>query len=183
MFFSSGQGGRAVAVVVASLVAVVGLVAVAGATGDAVSGLAKASFVKVKCPGKAAKGKKVTCKVKGGLPEGPQGEPGPQGPAGAAGVSGYETIRETFPNVFVPDSNPNRGLSAAQVVSCPTGKRAIGGGVDLGTNAGQGGAQRQVVVSSSGPTNAGDGWSVQVFNNGGFGIQIDVQVTAICATG
>ncbi len=62
----------------------------AGAVGTDGAGLAKASFVKVKCRGKTAKGKRVTCKVKGELPQGPQGE---QGPAGADGVSGYETIR------------------------------------------------------------------------------------------
>ena len=184
MSWSSSSRGRGVALVAACLTMAVGIAAVAGAAGGAASGLAKASFVKVKCPGKAAAGKKVTCKIKGGIPAGPQGVQGPQGPQGAPGadgVSGYETIRETFADVFVPDSNPNRGLSATQTVNCPAGKRAIGGGVNLGTNAGQAGSQRQVVVSASGPTNAGDGWSAQVFNNSAFGVQIDVEVTAICA--
>jgi hypothetical protein len=174
------MGGRAVALVAGVAVIALGAVSV----GSATSALSKATFVKVKCPGKTAQGKKVTCKVKGDLPvgpEGPAGAPGPPGPAGSDGVSGYETIRETFTDVFVPDGNPNRGLSAVQTVPCPAGKRAIGGGTDLGTNAGQGGAQRQITVSASAPTNAGDGWKVQLFNNSSFGLTIDVEVFAICA--
>jgi hypothetical protein len=176
----SGTGGRVAALVVGVAVIALGAVSI----GSATSTLSKATFVKVKCPGKTTQGKKVTCKVKGDLPVGPQGPAGvagPVGPAGSDGVSGYETIRETFADVFVPDSNPNRGLSAVQTVACPAGKRVIGGGADLGTNAGQGGAQRQVTLSASAPTNAGDGWNVQVFNNSPFGLTIDVEVFAICA--
>jgi hypothetical protein len=180
---NSATGARVVALVTGVAIVALGAVSI----GTATSMVSKATFVKVKCPGKTAQGKKVTCKVKGDLPTGPQGPAGAQGPAGPAGaqgedgVSGYETIRETFTDVFVPDGNPNRGLSAVQTVACPVGKRAIGGGADLGTNPGQGGAQRQITVSSSVPTNAGDGWNVQLFNNSSFGLTIDVEVYAICA--
>jgi len=183
MVFGTIRHGRAAALVAASLIVAIGAVAVAGAAGGAASHLAKASFVKVKCPGKTAKGKKVTCKVKGELPQGPRGPQGEQGPTGADGVSGYETIRQTFPTVFVPRDDNTRGLSEFQVVSCPAGKRAIGGGANLGTNAGQAGNQRQVLISASVPTTAGDGWQVQLFNNTNLDTSIDLEVTAICARG
>jgi len=114
-------------------------------------------------------------------PAGPTGAQGPAGPPGPATVSGYEIADETFASVFVPNSNGGRGLSSLLTVSCPSGKRAIGGGVDLGTNAGQAGLQRQVVVSADMPTMTGDGWSAQLFNNAGFDASLDARVYAICA--
>ena len=119
-------------------------------------------------------------------PAGAQGAAGPAGAAGAAGaagVSGYEVVGETFASVFVPDSNSTRGLSAVQTVTCPAGKRAVGGGADLGTNGSQNGVQRQLAISADMPTPTGDGWSAQVFNNSlSFGASIDVRVYAICAS-
>lgn len=142
--------------------------------------------VKVKCPTRVLSGKKVVCKVFGALPQGAQGpqgktgakgargatgargETGPRGPAGptgSAGLSGYEVVNQTFKEVFVQNSGGMRGLSEVKTVLCPAGKRAIGGGANLGTNAGQNGQQRQVTVSLSGPNGTGTGWSVQLFNN------------------
>jgi hypothetical protein len=83
--------------------------------------------------------------------------------------------------VFVPRSDNTRGLSAVQTVSCPGTKKAIGGGADLGTNAGQNGLQRQILLSMSAPTPTGDGWSVQLFNNAFSDAILDVAVYAICA--
>jgi hypothetical protein len=141
--------------------------------------------VTVKCP--AQDGKTVTCKLKGNLPKGPKGpkgdkgDTGAQGQPGPAGVSGYEIVTQTFTDVFAPDSNSTRGLSAVQTVSCPAGKRVIGGGSDLGTNPGQNGQERQMLVSSSAPNGTGDGWSVQLFNNStAFGSSIDLKVYAVC---
>jgi len=77
-----------------------------------------------------------------------------------------------------------RGLSEVKTVSCPAGKRVIGGGTNLGTNATQNGQQRSVTVSLSGPNGAGTAWSVQLFNEevSGAGTSIDLQVFAICAS-
>jgi hypothetical protein len=165
--------------------AAIGGASLATAGSDA---LRKKEKVKIKCPNQP--GKKVTCKLKGQLPEGPRGPRGPrgdkgktgaQGQPGPSGISGYEIVDETFTDVFAPESSGTRGLSAVQTVSCPAGKRVIGGGADLGTNAGQNGQQRQMLLSSSVPTGTGDGWSVQLFNNStSFGSSIDVRVYAVC---
>jgi len=190
-----------VAAVVFAVVASVSAVALA-ATGASDS---KAPKVKVKCPTKVLVGKKVTCRLFGKLPRGPQGPQGPrgaQGPKGqkgpkgdkgakgdtgakgAAGVSGYEVVNQTFKEVFIENSGGMRGLSEVKTVSCPAGKRVIGGGTNLGTNPTQNGQQRSVSVSLSGPNGAGTGWSAQLFNNEttGGGTSIDLQVYAICAS-
>ncbi|HMJ73682.1 MAG TPA: hypothetical protein VK471_09995 [Solirubrobacterales bacterium] len=177
-------------------VVLVGVAAVAlGATDS------KAPKVKVKCPTKVLTGKKVTCRLFGRLPQGPtgpqgprgqkgqkgdkgqKGEAGPRGPAGANGVSGYEIVNQTFKEVFIENSGGMRGLSEVKTVSCPAGKRVIGGGTNLGTNPLQNGQQRSVSVSLSGPNGTGTGWSVQLFNNEttGGGTSLDLQVYAICA--
>ncbi len=155
--------------------------------------VAKKAKVKVKCPNKP--GNTVTCKVKGKLPKGPrghkgakgsQGEQGPKGQkgnVGPSGLSGYEIVNETFTEVFAANSGGQRGLSEVKTVDCPSGKMAIGGGADLGTNATQNGQQRQMILSSSVPTSSGDGWSVQLFNNStSIDSSIDLEVYAICAT-
>lgn len=187
-----------VALVVA--VAVVGISAVALAASGA--GVSKAPKVKVKCPTNVLSGKKVTCRLFGKLPQGPKGDQGPRGPKGqkgekgargeagpkgangANGVSGYEVVNQTFKEVFIENSGGMRGLSEVKSVSCPAGKRAIGGGTNLGTNPTQNGQQRSVSVSLSGPNGAGTAWSVQLFNEevSGTGTSIDLQIFAICAS-
>lgn len=185
-----------------ALAAIFGLAAVAFAAGGP-AGASKAGKVKVKCPTKVLAGqKKVTCKLFGRLPAGPQGSQGPKGPKGAkgdkgqkgekgdkgatgpAGVSGYEVVNQTFKEVFIENSGGMRGLSEVKTVACPAGKRAIGGGTDLGTNATQNGQQRSVSVSLSAPNGTGTAWSVQLFNNEttGGGTSIDLKVYAICAS-
>jgi hypothetical protein len=185
---------------VAALIAALAVSAIAIAAGGPVTS-SKAGKVKVKCPTKVLSGKKVTCKLFGHLPPGPQGPQGPKGPkgargdkgqkgdkgdkgaAGTPGVSGYEVVSQTFKEVFIENSGGQRGLSEVKTVSCPAGKRAIGGGTDLGTNATQNGQQRSVSVSLSAPNGTGTGWSVQLFNNevSGTGTSIDLRVYAICA--
>lgn len=186
-----------VALVVA--IAVVGASAVALAASGA--GVSKAPKVKVKCPTNVLSGKKVTCRLFGKLPQGPRGAQGPRGPkgqkgergqrgeagpkgaTGASGVSGYEVVNQTFEGVFIQNSGGFRGLSEVKTVSCPAGKRVIGGGANLGTNAAQNGQQRQVTVSLSGPNGAGNAWTVQLFNNSTtIDTSIDLQVFAICAS-
>jgi hypothetical protein len=185
---------------VAALAIVVALAGIAAAALAAGAGSSKSAKLKVKCPSKVVIGKKVTCRVIGKLPQGPAGSQGPKGPKGAKGdkgpkgdtgakgapgangVSGYEIVSQTFNEVFIENSGSPRGLSEVKSVSCPSGKRAIGGGSDLGTNATQNGQQRQVTVSLSGPNGTGTGWSVQLFNNSTtIDTSIDLRGYAICA--
>lgn len=185
-------------VLATAAVAAIGIAAVALA---ASGGASRAPRVKVKCPTEVLRGKKVTCRLLGRLPQGPQGpqgqrgqkgqkgdkgakgDTGAKGPAGADGVSGYEVVNQTFKEVFIQNSGGFRGLSEVKTVSCPAGKRVLSGGTDLGTNAAQNGQQRQVTVSLSGPNGTGTGWSVQLFNNSTtIDTSIDLQVYAICAT-
>jgi hypothetical protein len=186
-------------VLATAAVAAIGIAAVALA---ASGGASRAPRVKVKCPTEVLRGKKVTCRLFGRLQQGPQGPQGPRGqkgqkgdkgakgdtgakgPAGADGVSGYEVVSQTFKEVFIENSGGMRGLSEVKTVSCPAGKRVIGGGTNLGTNLAQNGQQRSVSVSLSGPNGTGTGWSVQLFNNEttGGGTSIDLQVYAICAS-
>jgi hypothetical protein len=190
MHRSIGPSRRAAAVGTAVLIAAVSVAAVAMAAVGATD--SKSKKAKVKCPRKVGSGKKVTCKVIGQLPKGPKGPkgakgstgaPGAPGAPGSPGLSGYEVVSQTFKEVFIVNSGGQRGLSEVETVSCPSGKQAIGGGSDLGTNESQNGQQRQVTVSLNGPDGAGSGWSVQLFNNStSIDTSIDLRVYAICAT-
>lgn len=183
---------------VAALLAVAAVTAVTAAAGGSATS-SKAGKIKVKCPARVLAGqKKVTCRLFGHLPagppgpkgstgakgpKGPKGDKGDKGATGAPGVSGYEVVNQTFKEVFIENSGSPRGLSEVKTVGCPAGKRVIGGGADLGTNAGQNGQQRQVAVSLSGPNGTGTGWSVQLFNNSTtIDTSIDLKVYAICAS-
>ena len=188
---SSKSPSRVLAIAAAAAVVAVGVAAVALAAGGAHSSRAK---VRIKCPQTVQNGKKVTCRVFGRLPHGPRGPRGARGPVGAkgktgnrgptgpAGVSAYQVVSQTFNAVSVPKSEGARGLSAVQSVNCPSNKRVIGGGTDLGSNEAQAAAQRDVAVSLSGPNAAGTGWSVQLFNGSTTEDRtIDLGIFAICA--
>lgn len=199
MHFPANGLRRLSVITVVAAIGVAGVAALALAASGATT--SKAPKVKVKCPTRVLSGKKVTCRLFGRLPRGPQGPRGAQGPRGQkgqkgdkgakgetgargpAGVSGYEVVNQTFKEVFVENSGGMRGLSEVKTVSCPNGKRVVGGGSDLGTNPAQNGQQRQVIVSLSGPNGNGTGWSVQLFNNStSVDTSIDLQVYAICAS-
>jgi hypothetical protein len=188
---TSRQLQRALTIAVAALIAVAGVAAVSLAAGGAQSSAVK---VRLKCPKKVRTGQRVTCRAFTGFlrgPVGPRGARGPRGergktgnrgPAGPAGVSGYQVVPQTFAAVSVPKSEGGRGLSVVQTVNCPSGKRVVGGGTNLGGNEGQAAAQRDVTVSLSGPTSNGSGWSAQLFNASTTEDHlIDLQIYAICA--
>jgi hypothetical protein len=188
---SSKRQRRMIAIGAMVAAAVIGVAAVALAAGGAHSSRAK---VRIKCPKTVRSGNKVTCRVFGRLPHGPRGprgakgatgsrgKTGNRGPTGPAGVSGYQVVTQQFNAVSVPKSEGGRGLSAAQTVLCPSNKRVIGGGTNLGGNDAQAAAQRDVAVSLSAPNGAGSGWSVQLFNASTTEDHaIDLQVFAICA--
>jgi hypothetical protein len=155
----------------------------------------KVAKVKVRCPVKVVKKRgPINCRAflpQARGPQGPRGQTGatgrrgaagPRGAQGAAGVSGYEIVTSAPENVAVPNSGASRGLSAVQTVSCPSGKRVIGGGEDLGGNGGQAEAQRQIAISRSGPNGNGTAWTVQLFNTSSTtDAAIDLRVWAICA--
>jgi hypothetical protein len=78
----------------AVLCAAIGVSAAAVAAGGTATS-SKAGKVKVKCPAKVLRGKKVTCKVFGRLPAGPQGPQGLKGSKGAKGDKGRRETKET----------------------------------------------------------------------------------------
>jgi len=97
----------------------------------------------------------------GQLPAGPKGDLGPRGPkgdAGAPGISGYEIRHETG-NTW----NPGEEVSA--VVGCPSGKKALGGGLSSG---------QAIAVSVSAPSPDGQWWYVT-------GKNISASQTAVAA--
>jgi hypothetical protein len=64
---------------------------------------------------------------RGQLPQGPAGPAGPGGPQGPPGPPGLSGLQPVFTTSAI-DSTPTRTLNA----TCPSGKRAIGGGVAVG---------------------------------------------------
>jgi len=81
----------------------------------------------------------------GQIPQGPKGDKGDKGGTGATGVSAYEVVQSnlTFTNQFVGSRN----------VSCPSGKKAVGGGAFTSPQSSTG----PWLVGSL-PTAGGAGW-------------------------
>jgi len=187
----SKTSSRLLALAASAAVIAAGVAAVALAAGAAYTSRAK---VTIKCPQTVRSGRRVTCRVFGRLPHGPRGprgakgatgakgKAGNRGPAGPPGVSGYQVISQSFSAVSVPKSEGSRGLSSVLSVNCPSNKRVVGGGTDLGSNAGQAAAQRDVTVSLSGPNAEGTSWTAQLFNASTTeDHSLDLRVFAICA--
>lgn len=105
-------------------------------------------------------------------PAGPQGLPGPpgeRGPAGPPGVSGYQIVTAETTS----DSTSPKGVTAV----CPTGKRAIGGGGEVG------GAQpREVALQATIPLGNGTGWQAEAAETVATTALWTVRAWAICAT-
>jgi hypothetical protein len=89
-------------------------------------------------------------------PSGPQGAQGVQGPPGASGVSGYEVVSH--------DGNVPDGTGQYDVVQCPSGKKAVGGGFNADDF-------RDLTIEMSGPTADGTGWIVNVISHGPGNVQ------------
>ena len=116
-------------------------------------------------------------------PAGPTGAQGPAGPQGDPGMSGFEVVDQTYTNVYVPHNDPGRGLSQVVSLTCPSGKKAVSGGFDLGTGSGQYGEARSITASASEPSADGNSWNVQLFNNStNQNMSIDLKVSAVCVT-
>lgn len=104
-----------------------------------------------------------------GGPQGPRGIPGdtgPAGPQGAPGVSGHQRVES--PVLSNPAHTQSRGN-----VSCPAGKKLLGGGVQ-----GTSGSVGSQSISASYPDTA-TVWAANVNNN--TGEQRSFFVFAICA--
>lgn len=95
-------------------------------------------------------GSLLTADFKAGqIPQGPKGDKGDAGSAGPPGVSGYEIVTEPL--------TTNSTIFSVSV-SCPTGKKAFGGGVT--SNIWSLAAGPYVV--SSNPNAAGTGWNARM---------------------
>jgi hypothetical protein len=117
-------------------------------------------------------------------PQGPRGDPGQQGDpgpagmqgqpgtAGAPGLSGYQQVTESINNFTLAAST-----ESVHVLSCPDGKKAIGGGYLL-FNAGG-----FLSNNSDGPPSDTQ-WAVSVYNPSTSGAVTIGTITfyAICAT-
>ena len=108
--------------------------------------------------------------------KGALGEIGPQGPAGAQGlagpegprIAGWEFRTQEF-EVGFPGKLPN---IVSNEVTCPAGKRALGGGLTAAKT-------DELVLQQSTPTRQGTGWAATVFNTGDAVKRVYVWV--ICA--
>jgi hypothetical protein len=102
------------------------------------------------------------------IPAGPQG---PQGPAGAPGASGYQIVTATSPPA------PAAVVTQNVIASCPSGKKAVGGGAEV-----TGDGKQYVALNDTHPHNEGAGW----YAEGAEVIQTpqswQVRAYAICAT-
>jgi hypothetical protein len=95
---------------------------------------------------------------------GAAGQAGPAGPAGPPGVTGYQ-----FATTSV---NALGGKYTFVHTACPSGKKALGGGVWTQLK------DEQIVDSS--PSTDSAGWNVRIYNSNG-GVDWPVKVYAICA--
>ena len=117
-------------------------------------------------------------------PIGPAGPAGPQGPAGPAGPAGNLAV-----GVREADAAVGPGRRAFAIAACPSGQRAIGGGVYLAdsTPDNQDAIMRNAPVNSTGGTafkllasgQTPNAWYGQAYNAGSNGAT--VHVYAICA--
>ena len=95
-------------------------------------------------------------------PTGPSGPPGPAGPTGLPGTPGFRDWQLVSKTLVI--KYPYGGLA----VDCPTGKRAVGGGLT---------ANGPVNIKQSAPSNGGTGWVASMFVHWG---SVVAKVHAIC---
>lgn len=104
-------------------------------------------------------------------PAGPSGDRGPVGPPGPSGISGWQYLTAQR---YIP---PKSGVAWA--IACPSGKKALGGGVAL-TDAYPKSYAR---IIESAPAGQATGWTAHVFNDAPAGsYTYSGFVWAICAT-
>jgi hypothetical protein len=100
----------------------------------------------------------------GQIPAGPAGPAGPQGPPGVS-------AREQVGAESVQNSTPTRSVT----VTCPTGKRVLGGGVEVS------GPGRNRVSTTENHAVGDNAWEAEAFEVVGTPAAWKLVVTAICA--
>jgi hypothetical protein len=101
-------------------------------------------------------------------PVGPVGPKGPAGPAGPAGVSGLQLV--------TADSGSNSNTVKSQSVSCPSGKKVLGGGASVNTTT------STLAITRSSPASDLSGWTAEAQETAVFAGNWRVTVYAVCAT-
>jgi hypothetical protein len=98
----------------------------------------------------------------GQLLQGPKGDPGPKGDAGAPGISGREYV-------IGAEQTVNPGQLGGADVTCPAGKKVLGGG---------GGSEGNTPITAMGQNNDST-WVVIARNDEAFPVKVSAH--AICA--
>ena len=108
----------------------------------------------------------------GQLPAGPAGPAGASGPAGAAGPAGITDVELVSKASEPAASGTVQGIN----VSCPAGKKALGGGAQTNTAAVGG-----PMIQKSRPFDNGTGWEATGVEAAAFAGNWTVTAWAICA--
>ena len=95
------------------------------------------------------------------------GPAGPAGPAGAVGVSAEQLV--------TADSSTNSNTVKSQTVTCPSGKKVIGGGAAVNTTS------NSLAITRSSPTGDLGGWTAEAQETAAFAGSWRVTAYAICA--
>ena len=106
---------------------------------------------------------------------GPQGETGSQGatgPQGATGISGLEIVTQSFAGSVTNSLTSNEGSA-----TCPTGKKALGGGTEATETVVD--AAKDLFLLRTGPNAAGTAWEAKWHNDSDNAHPFSV--TVICA--
>ena len=108
----------------------------------------------------------------GQLPAGPQGPPGPAGPAGPVGSPGISGLQRF--DVATTSSSSN---SKSVIVTCPTGKRPVGGGARV-----IGSGAPVVSITVNFPDSDGVHWNAEANEVVATALTWQLQAYALCAT-
>jgi hypothetical protein len=99
---------------------------------------------------------------------GPVGPRGPAGPPGPVGVSGAQLV--------TADSATNSNTVKSESVSCPSGKKVLGGGAAVNTTT------NTLAITRSSPNGSLTGWTAEAQETAAFAGNWRVTVYAVCAT-
>jgi hypothetical protein len=105
--------------------------------------------------------------AKGKLPSS-IGAVGPAGPAGPAGVSGEQLVTS--------DSATNSNTVKSRSVSCPSGKKVLGGGAAVNTTS------NSLAITRTSPASDLKSWTAEAQETSAFAGNWRVTVYALCAT-
>jgi hypothetical protein len=96
------------------------------------------------------------------------GPVGPMGPAGPVGVSGEQLV--------TADSSTNSNTVKSQSVSCPSGKKVLGGGAAVNTTS------NSLAITRTSPSSDLKSWTAEAQETAAFAGNWRVTVYALCAT-